>query len=416
MKRSVLKITKYLGVLITAGLLSACGANSISNEDIEAANSIETSVNNSEENNESSLKSTSNENGLEEMNVHYIDAGQADATLFEFKEGEEEYTILYDTGDWNNTDVVDYLSTNGIKELDLVIVSHPDADHIGQLDKIIQQFEVSEVWMSGDTSTSDVFARALAAIQKHEVGYYEPRAGDQFDIGPLDMEILHPSELTGDTNADSISMLISYGEIDFVFTGDAGKAQEIEIVNSEINVDAEILSLGHHGSNTSSDPVFIDAVSPEVAIYSAGAGNSYGHPHAGIVSLIQDKGIDLYGTDVNGTIIVTTDGREYVVRLTKDGDAITENQSSSESIENTASTQTTAKEENHSAKLPGSIDINTASYEELLEIVHIGPERAEEIMALRPFETVEALSQVNGIGSARLEDILVEGKAYVGGE
>lgn len=398
MKKSLVKLRQQLWLIVALSLLGACGAESSANEPSDSTvESIEKS-------------------SLDELKVHYINAGQADATLFEFADESEEYTILYDTGDWNKTDVVDYLSNEGITELDLVIVSHPDADHIGQLDKVIDQFEVGEVWMSGNTTTSDVFARSLKAIQENEVGYYEPRAGDQFDIGPLKIEIIYPVELTGNTNADSISMMVSYGEIDFMFTADAGKAQEIEMVNSGKNVNAEILSLGHHGSNTSSESAFIDAVSPEVAIYSAGVDNSYGHPHKEVTSMIKDKGIELYGTDVYDTILVTTNGTEYTIRSVNNGVVKTgEKETGETKAANTKESEKDA-EENKFSLTPGMIDINTASYEELLEIVHIGPERAGEIIALRPFKRVEDLSEVSGIGVGRLDDILTEGKVYVGGE
>lgn len=375
----------FLQLTAAASFLGACSVESHSPETMESSAAYETSFNQAED------KKIIESN---ELAVHYIDVGQANATLFEFADEEEDYTILYDAGDWTSTDVVDYLAEKDIQELDLVIASHPDADHIGQLDKVLERFEVGEVWMSGNTSSSDVFIRALEAVEKFEVGYYEPRAGEQFDIGPLSIEILHPSLLTGDTNADSISMFVSYGEVDFLFTGDAGKKQEMEMVNSGMNLDAEILSLGHHGSDTSSAPAFIDAVSPEVAIYSAGEGNSYGHPHASVVSLIQEKGIKLYGTDQNGTIIVKTDGKSYHIETVR------------------AESKTQKDTEN---SLAGKIDLNTASYEELLEIAHIGPERAEDIISLRPLKKIEDLQKVNGIGPSRLEDIINEGKAYVGG-
>lgn len=375
----------FLQLTAAASFLGACSVESHSPETMESSAAYETSFNQAED------KKIIESN---ELAVHYIDVGQANATLFEFADEEEDYTILYDAGDWTSTDVVDYLAEKDIQELDLVIASHPDADHIGQLDKVLERFEVGEVWMSGNTSSSDVFIRALEAVEKFEVGYYEPRAGEQFDIGPLSIEILHPSLLTGDTNADSISMFVSYEEVDFLFTGDAGKKQEMEMVNSGMNLDAEILSLGHHGSDTSSAPAFIDAVSPEVAIYSAGEGNSYGHPHASVVSLIQEKGIKLYGTDQNGTIIVKTDGKSYHIETVR------------------AESKTQKDTEN---SLAGKIDLNTASYEELLEIAHIGPERAEDIISLRPLKKIEDLQKVNGIGPSRLEDIITEGKAYVGG-
>lgn len=383
----------FLTLTVMASVLGACSVESHSPESMEDSAAYETSLD--QNNQETTVKSEKELVTSSELAVHYIDVGQADATLFEFASEDEEYTILYDTGDWTSTDVVDYLADKEIQELDLVIASHPDADHIGQLDKVLEQFEVGEVWMSGNTTSSDVFIRSLEAIQKYEVGYYEPRAGEQFDIGPLSMEILHPSVLTGDTNADSISMFVSYGEIDFLFTGDAGKKQEMEIVNSGMNIDAEILSLGHHGSDTSSAPAFIDEVSPEVAIYSAGESNSYGHPHASVVSLIQEKGIELYGTDQNGTIIVRTDGESYRIETITDGNK-------------------TQKGTDNS--VAGKINLNTASYEELLEIAHIGPERAEEIISLRPLEKIEDLQKVNGIGPSRLKDIVTEGKAYVGGD
>lgn len=382
-----------LTLTVMASVLGACSLESHSPESMEDPAAYETSLDENKE--ETAAESEKKLVTSSELAVHYIDVGQADATLFKFASEDEEYTILYDTGDWTSTDVVDYLADKEIQELDLVIASHPDADHIGQLDKVLEQFEVGEVWMSGNTTSSDVFIRSLEAIQKYEVGYYEPRAGEQFDIGPLSMEILHPSVLTGDTNADSVSMFVSYGEIDFLFTGDAGKKQEMEMVNSGMNIDAEILSLGHHGSDTSSAPAFIDAVSPEVAIYSAGEGNSYGHPHISVVSMIQEKGIELYGTDQNGTIIVRTDGKSYRIETITDGNK---------------------KQTSTDNSLAGKINLNTASYEDLLEIAHIGPERAEEIILLRPLEKIEDLQKVNGIGPSRLKDIITEGKAYIGGD
>lgn len=378
----------FLKLTLVASIVGACSVEEQTPESMKDAAAQETSFDQNQNNKEKSAESDG-------LTVHYIDVGQASSTLFEFASDKEEYTILYDVGDWKSTDVVDYLTDNEIQELDLVIASHPDADHIGQLDKVLEQFQVGEVWMSGNKTSSDVFIRSLEAIEKYNVGYYEPRAGEQFDIGPLSINILSPGTLTGDTNADSISMFVSYGEVDFLFTGDAGKKQEMQMVNSGMDIDAEILSLGHHGSDTSSAPAFIDAVSPEVAIYSAGISNSYGHPHASVVSLIQEKGIELYGTDHNGTIIVKTDGADYQVEPLKG-----KNNRQKES-------------EN---PLAGKIDLNTASYEELLEIAHIGPERAEEIVSLRPLKSIKDLQKVNGIGPSRLKDIIEEGKAYVGGD
>src|SRR5699024_704447 len=256
---------------------------------------------------------------LEDLEVHYIDAGQADATLFQYTDGDNSYTILFDTGDWNKNDVINYLDAQSVSSIDLVVVSHPHADHIGQLAKVMNTYDVGEVWSSGGESSSHTFQQAMEAVLASDADYDEPRAGDEMEIGPMDIEVLHPSSLTGDLNKDSISLRFTYGEISFVFTGDAYKEDELAMINRTETIEATILQLGHHGSNTSSDPDFIQAVDPEVAIYSAGADNAYGHPHPEVVSLIQDAGITLYGTDVHGTILVTTDGKEYDVATKEDG-------------------------------------------------------------------------------------------------
>src|SRR5699024_9447682 len=122
---------------------------------------------------------------LSELKVHYINVGQADSTLLQYSQDGEEYTILIDAGDWRGNNVVNYLNSQDVSEIDIAIGTHPDADHIGQLDKVLNTFEVGEVWLSGNTSTSETFQRVLAAIDNNEVDYYEPRQGDEFAVGPL---------------------------------------------------------------------------------------------------------------------------------------------------------------------------------------------------------------------------------------
>src|SRR5699024_2132785 len=173
------------------------------------------------------------------------------------------------------------------------------------------------------------------------------------------------------------------------------------------------LQLGHHGSNTSSDTKFIQAVDPGVAIYSASANNSYGHPHPEVISLIQDTGITLYGTNVHGTILVTTDGKEYDVATKEDGTITPE---STEAPDNNAH-QETEDEAGPDNETPTDqcVDINQASPEELQEIIHIGPARAQDVIDQRPYDSVDNLTKINGIGPARIADIENEGFACTGG-
>jgi competence protein ComEC len=352
------------------------------------------------------------------MKVHYIDVGQGDSALIQYSEDGEEYTILIDAGNFNSTNVISYLQSQNIDQIDIAIGTHPDADHIGQLDQVVNIFDVEEVWLSGNTSTSQTFQELLAAIDAKGVGYHEPRMGEEYEIGSLVVDVLYPKSITGESNAESISLKMTYGDIRFVFTGDAEQENEVEMVNSGADLKAEILHLGHHGSNTSTHPTFLNEVHPEVAIYSAGEDNSYGHPHPEVVNLVQHSGIQLYGTDVNGTIIVTTDGKDYDIETKEEGTISPS--SLEEGLAEKVPTHHPADSESNPLTNPpvnkGScIDINKASIEQLQEIVHIGPERAQDVVNLRPYQSVEDLSRIEGIGPSRLNDIVLEGLACVRG-
>ena len=292
----------------------------------------------------------------------------------------------------------------------------PDADHIGQLDQVVKTFDVEEVWLSGNTSTSETFQNLLAAIDSMGVGYHEPRMGEKYDLGSLKVEVLYPKKITGESSAESISLKLTYKDVRFVFTGDAEQENELEMVNSGADLTAEILHLGHHGSKTSTHPTFLNKVNPEVAIYSAGEDNPYGHPDPDVIKRVKDSGAKLYGTDVNGTIVVKTDGKGYDIETTNDDTHSLTPPSKVEVPEDSTSEKVPVNPEKDVVTNPDScIDINTAPLEQLKEIVHIGPERAQDLIQLRPFNSIEDLSRIDGIGPSRLNDILSEGKACVGG-
>lgn len=347
---------------------------------------------------------------LSDLKIHYIDVGQADATLFQYESEGKDYNILFDTGDWRGSQVVGYLENHGVAELDLVVVSHPDADHIGQLEDVMNAFEVGEVWLSGNESSSQTFQRALEAVLASGADYHEPRTGEEFAIGPLEIDVLYPSSISGKANEESVSLLFTYGENRFLFTGDAGKNEEREMIGTGIDLQADILSLGHHGSKTSSDPAFIDAVNPSVAIYSAGAGNSYGHPSPEVVTLIQDENIELYGTDVHGTILVTSDGENYSIQTERDGD-ISPGSVIPAPEKEKAPKETDEPDEETQEADNSCVNINTASQSEVQRIKHIGPERSQDLIDLRPYNSVDELTRIKGIGPARIDDIKAEGIA-----
>jgi len=345
---------------------------------------------------------------LSGLKAHFIDVGQGDATLLQYADKGEDFTILIDAGNWKGEEVVNYLKAQHVSQIDIAVGTHPDADHIGQMDKVINTFNVGEVWLSGNTNPSQTFQRLLAAIDSKKVDYYEPRMGDQFDVGPLKIDVLYPKTISEHDNEESISFKLTYGSVTFILTGDATTDDELKMLQSGIDVKADILKLGHHGSSTSTHPAFLKEVNPKVAIYSAGLNNTYGHPHEEVVNLVQDSKIQLYGTDVHGTILVETDGKDYKVLTKKDG-TVTPSSSGSTAIEE-------AKVEQPHAPIAGNcIDVNTAGIERLQEIMHIGAARAKDLIQLRPFSSIDDLGRIKGIGPARIADIKTQGLACVGG-
>lgn len=329
--------------------------------------------------------------GDAQLSVSFFDVGQGAATLLQGP----DFAILVDAGRHDRSDVVPHLLAADVQSIDLFIGTHPHSDHIGQCAAVLQQFSVREVWMSGDLHTTRTFERCLDAILASDAAYYEPRAGEAFQIGSARLEIVHPKEVSGDFNNGSIGVRILYGNVVFLFTGDAESDAEAEMISRGHQLQAHILHLGHHGSRTSSTPPFLEAVEPEVAIYSAGADNSYGHPHQDVLQRVGEWGAAIYGTDVNGTIRVTTDGSTYAVFPEKVETLVVEPGGSVDGCRE------------------GQIDLNTATVTELTMLVHVGPVLAERIVEGRPFFTVDDLMRVVGIGASRLAAIHDQGVACV---
>ena len=353
-----------------------------------------------------------------DLEVHFVDVGQADATLLLH----EEVAVLIDAGHWQRSDVVPYLRDQGIAELDLVIITHPHADHIGQFDQVIDAFDVTEVWWSGSQTTTQTFSRAVDALDRSGALYEEPRAGDRTSIGPLSFDILNPPVGTdlSDLHDASLSITITYGEVALLFTGDAEAATEQRMVSAAVDgLRADILQLGHHGSSTSTTAPFLSAVDPAVGIYSAGSGNQYGHPHAEVIDRLQAADVETYGTDVHGHVIVTTDGSSWTVTTDRSGSvpAVPAPDGSGDEARAPPGSEEAPDEEAPATSEgcePGQVDINSAGVEELEQIVHIGSTRAQEMIGLRRFANVDSMTRISGIAAGRLADIKQEGLACVG--
>lgn len=251
------------------------------------------------------------------LQLHMIDVGQADSFLLRIPDGENVKNILIDAGAPNTTrptTVTDYLSSLGIKELDLLVLTHPHYDHIGVAQNVINSVTVRQVMIPDCDYSSKTWINILETIDKKNIDVIFPEVGQVIDIGEAKMKILAPSDkmLSGkEANDYSIVAKVTYGETSFMLTGDAESDSEAEILKAfpKADLKCNVLKVGHHGSSTSSSQAFLDAVNPEIALISCGKGNDYGHPHKETMQKLGDMGINIFRTDEMGTVILVSDGK-----------------------------------------------------------------------------------------------------------
>ncbi|WP_035053714.1 ComEC/Rec2 family competence protein [Carnobacterium pleistocenium] len=243
----------------------------------------------------------------QETTIRFLDANQGSATLIQAKDGT---TILIDSGRYEDKDkkiiqqLDQYVGTGG--KIDLLIFTHNDSDHIGYGDLIMNYYDVEEVWMNGTDATSKIYERLLNAVDKSNASYTEPKNGEDYQVGPFQIEVLSPNEQSeNDQNDDSIITKITINQVSGLYSGDASQSIEKAIVESGIDITADYILMGHHGSDTSTSDEWIEASQPKFAIFSAGENNSYGHPGEEAIDRLKKQSIPIYGTIENGTITTT---------------------------------------------------------------------------------------------------------------
>lgn len=243
-----------------------------------------------------------------EVLVHFIDVGQGDSILIQTP----EQNILIDAGERTaGESVVEYLRNLNVTYLNIVISTHPHSDHIGGLINVINNITTGEVIDPAVPHTTQTYEDYLVLIDQKNIKFTEGKAGMSRDLGGgALMQIIHPSSPSvSDLNNASIVVRLTFGDISFVFSGDAENEAENEILLRDYDLSATVLKVGHHGSRTSTSDSYLSAVSPKVAVISCGKDNTYGHPHEETLKLLKDSGIDVYRTDTNGTIVIKTDGQ-----------------------------------------------------------------------------------------------------------
>ncbi len=250
---------------------------------------------------------------LNPLQITFFDVGQGDSILIVSPNGKN---MLIDGGE-PDTGIVQYLQDLKIGHIDVMVATHPHSDHIGGLVQVLKTIPVTEVITNGEPTTTNIYEQFLDAIASAKAKYTEVKKGDTIPLGDLSFDVLSPATATGDLNSDSIVLRLTYGKTSVMFMGDADAAAESAILASGSAVKADILKVGHHGSKYSSSVAFLKAVSPAVAVYSAGLGNSYGHPAPQTIASLQNVGAQIYGTDKDGTITVTIDADGYKINPSK---------------------------------------------------------------------------------------------------
>ncbi len=255
--------------------------------------------------------STSGKSGL---SVHYVDVGQGDCTLIEC----DGHYMLIDAGNNNKgTAVKSYLESQKVKKLDLVIGTHGDADHIGGLDVAIYNFDCSTIIMPDRKRDTKTYRDVIDTIEHKNYKLTYPKVGKTYSLGSAKVQIVAPCnyEYGNNENNYSVGVLVTYGESTFLFAGDAEEEAEEDILKNGIDIDCDVFKASHHGSRTANSEPFLDAALPEYVVISCGEGNDYGHPHAELLNELRSRGIKVFRTDEQGTVVATTDGKKITFNM-----------------------------------------------------------------------------------------------------
>lgn len=249
------------------------------------------------------------------LSVHFIDVGQGDCALIICN----NKAMLIDTGGPEAFSKVDsYLTAQGVSEIEWLVATHADEDHIGAGADILKKYRVNNILMNKINNSTASFERFTSAVLKKNVGVFKPFVNDTYSLADASFKVIAPiKEYKDSTNNSSIVIKLSYMDKSFIFQGDAELFEEQDIISSSADISADVIKLGHHGSNNSSSSEYLKTVNPSFAIISAGLNNSYNLPSEKLLKRLDELQIPYKRTDVNGNICVGTDGKKLFLSLEK---------------------------------------------------------------------------------------------------